>query len=71
MHKYSILIRYCDIDNIYVANVQELEGCMAHGDTYDEAVKEIQIAMKLWLEVAEEDGIEIPVPVLLTDSTAV
>jgi predicted RNase H-like HicB family nuclease len=63
MNKYSIFIRYCGVDNIYVAEVQELEGCMAHGDTPDEAVKEIQIAMKLWLEAAKEEGMTIPEPI--------
>ena len=61
-NRYSILIRYCNIDNIYVANVPELEGCMAHGDTPEEAAKEIQTAIKLWLEVAQEKGIRIPKP---------
>ena len=61
---YSILIRYCDIDKIYVAKVLELDGCMAHGSTPEEAAKEIQVAMELWLEVAEEEGMEIPEPML-------
>ena len=64
MNNYSILIQYCSTDNIYVAKVQELEGCMAHGDTPEEAAKEIQIAMKLWLEVAREEGVAIPAPML-------
>ena len=64
MGKYSILIQYCDIDNIYVATVQELEGCMAHGDTPEEATKEIQTVIKLWLEVAKEEGVAIPEPML-------
>ena len=64
MPNYSILIRYCNIDRIYVAVVQELEGCMAHGDTPEEAAKEIQIAMKLWLDVAKEEGMLIPRPLL-------
>ena len=64
MNNYSILIQYCNIDNIYVAKVQELEGCMAHGDTPEEAAKEIQTAMKLWLEVAQEEGVAIPAPML-------
>ena len=62
MNGYSIIIRYCNNDKIYVANVQELEGCMAHGDTPEEAAKEIQTAMKLWLDVAKEVGKEIPKP---------
>ena len=68
MNRYSILIRYCSIDNIYVAKVAELNGCMAHGDTPEEAVKEIQIAMDLWLEVAREEGITIPEPLTMSVS---
>ena len=64
MLKYSISIQYDASDNIFVANVPELRGCMAHGKTREEAMKEIQIAMKLWLEDAEEVGEKIPEPIL-------
>ena len=64
MLQYSVLIQYDDRDNIYVARIPELSGCMAHGDTPEDAIKEIQVALELWLEVAEEDGLEIPEPVL-------
>jgi predicted RNase H-like HicB family nuclease len=62
MLKYAIVIKYCDIDNIYVASVPDLLGCMAHGDTIEEAAREIKIAMELWIEVAQEYGDEIPLP---------
>ena len=62
--RYSVTIQYDETDNIFVANVPELEGCMAHGDTLEDAAKEIQIAMKLWLEVAEEHGDAIPTPMM-------
>jgi len=64
MNQYSILIRYCNIDNIYVATVQELEGCMAHGDTPEDAAREIKIAFELWMEVANEHGFDIPEPIM-------
>jgi predicted RNase H-like HicB family nuclease len=50
------------VDNIYVANVPELKGCMAHGDTQAEALKEIQTVIELWLETAKEVGEHIPEP---------
>jgi predicted RNase H-like HicB family nuclease len=65
MLKYSIQIQYDNEDNIYVASVPELDGCMAHGDTPEQAMKEIQIAMKLWLEVAKEHGDVIPEPLYI------
>jgi len=64
LNGYTILIRYCDIDNIYVAKVPDLEGCQAHGDTPEEAAKEIQTAIKLWLQVAQDVGKEIPKPMV-------
>ena len=59
---YSIFIQYDADDKIYVANVPELEGCMAHGYTYEEAINEIQVAIALWLECAQETGVNIPKP---------
>ena len=63
MPKYSILIQYDSIDNIYIASVPELKGCMAHGDTPEDAVREIQIALELWIETAVEYGDKLPEPV--------
>ena len=60
--KYSVLIQYDDIDNIYVASIPELRGCMAHGNTQEEAMKEIKVALELWLETAKESGLDAPSP---------
>ena len=64
MREYSILIQYDKSDNIYVASIPELEGCMAHGDTPEDAAEEIQIAMELWIEDAVESGEYIPEPMM-------
>jgi len=64
MSRYSISVQYDDRDNIYVAKIPELDGCLAHGDTVEDAIKEIQIALELWLETAIEMGIEIPSPMM-------
>ena len=64
MLRYSVLIQYDFKDDIYVARIPELQGCMAHGDTYEKAMEEIMVAMKLWLEVAEEHGDVIPRPMM-------
>jgi len=61
--KYSVTIKYDETDNIYVASVPELEGCMAHGYTREEALKEIHVAMELHLEVMQEKNLEIPAAV--------
>ena len=64
MSEYSILIQYDSSDDIYIARIPELSGCMAHGKTQEDAMKEIKIALKLWLETATESGIAIPKPML-------
>ena len=62
--QYSVVIQYDAVDNIFVASVPELLGCMAHGDTHEKAMEEIMIAMKLWLVVAAEHGDVIPEPMM-------
>ena len=42
MLKYSVVIQYDGRDNIYVAHVPELAGCMAHGSTPEDAAREIK-----------------------------
>ena len=65
MAEYSIFIKYDRIDKIYVASVPELPGCMAHGNTKEQALKEIETAKELWIETALEEGQPIPEPDLL------
>jgi len=64
MLEYSILIQYDDRDKIYVASIPELQGCMAHGNTQEEAIAEIKIALELWLEEAKESKVVVPQPML-------
>ena len=66
MLKYSIIVQYSDEDTAFVARVPELRGCMAHGTTPEEALREVRVAQQLWLEVANEVGEEIPSPSALT-----
>ena len=66
MAEYSIFMQYDPQDKIYVASVPELQGCMAHGETKEEALKEIEIAKELWIETAKEDGLPMPEPALFT-----
>ena len=62
--KYSVLIQFDGIDNIYVASVPEISGCMAHGDTYENALEEIKSALELRIETAYENNADIPKPAL-------
>ena len=62
--QYSVVIQYDAVDEIYVASVPELQGCMAHGYTREEAMQEIQIAMQLQLEVMMDKGLPVPEPLM-------
>lgn len=65
MSKYSVFIQYDETDQVYVASIPELQGCMAHGKTQEEAFKEVNIVRDMWLETAKEEGLPIPEPDLL------
>ena len=59
---YAMAIEWSDEDQVFVVTVPDLEGCMAHGHTPQQAAKEAQIAIGLWLRVAREQGRPIPPP---------
>ncbi len=62
MNRYEIIIFWSDEDQAFVAEVPELPGCMAHGDTQESALTNIKEAMELWLDTAQEFGDPIPEP---------
>ena len=62
MKDYHINVFWSDEDDCYVADVPDLETCSAFGDTPEEALAEVQIAKRAWLEVAREHGKPIPEP---------
>src|SRR3984893_9308120 len=49
-------------DGTWFARVMELRGCMTEGNTKEEALKNLDDAMKGWIDVAIEDGESIPEP---------
>jgi len=61
-HKYAIEIIYSDEDEGFIAVVPELPGCSAFGVTEEEALREVKVAVSLWLEAAREEGRVIPEP---------
>lgn len=60
--RYAIEIFYSEEDEGYIATVPELPGCSAFRETEEEALKEVKVAIDLWLETAEKEGREIPLP---------
>jgi predicted RNase H-like HicB family nuclease len=62
MNKYEVIIYWSDEDKVFIAEVPELKGCIAHGDTPEQALKEVTVVADEWMKIAEENGWEIPVP---------
>ena len=62
MHDYHINIFYSEADDGYIADIPDLEFCSAFGETPAEALREVEIAKKAWLETAEAEGKPTPKP---------
>lgn len=62
MNKYEIIIYWSDEDAAFVAEVPELPGCAAHGDSHQEALRNANEAVRLWIETAREFGDPVPEP---------
>ena len=62
MRDYHINIFYSEADGGYIADIPDLEFCSAFGETPSEALREVEIAKKAWLEAAEAEGKTIPEP---------
>ena len=67
IHRYLIRLYWSDDDEGYVAEVPALPGCVAVGETTQKAVRELAIAMRLWLATAKKHGDPIPEPDLARD----
>ena len=62
MYKYEIIIFWSEEDNTYIAEVPELPGCMADGETYSEALRNAEVIIGEWMETAISLGRSIPTP---------
>jgi predicted RNase H-like HicB family nuclease len=60
MNKYRIEIYWSDADDCFLTKVPDLPGCIAHGETEEEALSTIKELIEIWLEIAKEDGKQIP-----------
>lgn len=60
--RYRLVIWWSDDDELFLAQIPDLPGCMAHGHTPEQALKEIRSAGTLYLEVCAKDGRPIPEP---------
>jgi len=62
MKDYHINIFYSEEDRGYIADIPDLEACSAFGKTPDEALREVEIAKKAWIEAANAAGKPVPSP---------
>lgn len=62
MYKYERIIYWSEDDSAFIVEVPELPGCMADGETVEEAIKNSEIIIKEWIEVTIERGLEVPEP---------
>jgi len=62
MHKYEIITYWSNEDQVYVAEVPELPGCIAHGESQEAALAQANEAIQLWIDTAREFGDPIPEP---------
>lgn len=62
MSHYALVIERDPRSDVYVVTVPDLEGCVTHGRTYEEAVAQAQDAIWSWLDAARAWGTPIPAP---------
>ncbi|MEW5986213.1 MAG: type II toxin-antitoxin system HicB family antitoxin [Chloroflexota bacterium] len=58
----QVIIHWSEEDKAFVAEVPELPGCMADGDTYQAALANVEEIIQEWIETALELGRSIPEP---------
>jgi predicted RNase H-like HicB family nuclease len=62
MERYEVILYWSNEDQVFIAEVPELPGCMAHGKTHESALKHAKEAIQLWIDTAQEHGDPIPEP---------
>ncbi|MBI1820815.1 MAG: type II toxin-antitoxin system HicB family antitoxin [Nitrospirae bacterium] len=62
MDRYEVIIYWSDEDQTFIAEVPELPGCMAHGNTQEMALVNAREAIQLWIDTANEFHEPVPKP---------
>ena len=60
MKNYAIIVYWSDEDALWIAEAPDLKPCAAHGNSPEQAIAELRVAMEAWLEAARENGMPIP-----------
>lgn len=59
--KYRVSLHF-DPDGYWIAGHPELPGCIADGETAQEALSSLDVARELWIESRLATGLEVPEP---------
>lgn len=62
MFKYEVIVYWSEEDRAFIAEVPELPGCAADGETYENALANVKVVIQEWIETAKEEGRLIPDP---------
>lgn len=62
MPKYEVIIYWSKEDRAFIAEVPELPGCAADGETYQQALGNVELIIQEWIETAKHLGRPIPEP---------
>ncbi|WP_442936321.1 type II toxin-antitoxin system HicB family antitoxin [Nostoc sp.] len=62
MFRYEIILYWSELDQAFIAEVPELSGCAADGETYQEALHNVELVVQEWIETAKDLGRPIPEP---------
>ena len=62
MIKYEVIIYWSDEDKAFIAEVPELPGCAADGKTHKQALANVEVVIREWIETAKELKRSIPEP---------
>jgi predicted RNase H-like HicB family nuclease len=62
MVRYEVIIYWSEEDSAYIAEVPELPGCAADGQTYQSALRNVEVIVKEWIETARDLGRPVPEP---------
>ncbi|MFA9462536.1 type II toxin-antitoxin system HicB family antitoxin [Thiohalorhabdus sp. Cl-TMA] len=60
--RYELIIYWSEEDQAFLVEVPELPGCMADGESYEEAVGNARQIIEEWIATARELGRPVPEP---------
>jgi predicted RNase H-like HicB family nuclease len=61
-NRYEVIVYWSKEDQSFIAEVPELSGCVAEGQTYQEALSNAETVIEEWIETALELKRPIPEP---------